>query len=229
MNCWRTMEMLPGQLSFPLEEWMGWRWAVWEGAPFPRPLPALLLVFSGSSPWSLSHTYFSLFLFLSVSPLFSLSSFLCLCHRLYYLVSFISMALISMESKYSNKHIRLNIGLCRKWRNVSCLLPALWRDSRWMKWRAGGRCSHPWALQRALEENEYSAWASDAKVLLFWQFWSFSTSSLSFPSKREFSKLCWVREILVSLVSMKAYTKAKASISILMWIISNLNDVKYLS
>lgn len=125
---------------------MGWRWAVWEGAPFPRPLPALLLVFSGSSPWSLSHTYFSLFLSLSVSPLFSLSSFLCLCHRLYYLVSFISMALISMESKYSNKHIRLNIGLCRKRRNVSCLLPALWHDSRWMKWRAGGRCSHPWAL-----------------------------------------------------------------------------------
>ena len=97
----------------------------------------------GASPVSKAPTYLAALSSLAVHPgashalipllSISLSSFLCLCHRLYYLVSFISMALISMESKYSNKHIRLNIGLCRKRRNVSCLLPALWHDSRWMK------------------------------------------------------------------------------------------------
>ena len=117
--------------------------------------------------------------------------------------SLISMALISMGSKCWNKHVRLDIGLCRKRRSVARLLPALWHDSRWAKWRA-------WALQRTLGEREESAGASDAKVLLFWRFPAFSTSSLFCPSKREFSKLCRVREITVSLVSTKAYTKAKA-------------------
>ena len=115
----------------------------------------------------------------------------------------IAMALTSVGSKCWNKHVRLDIGLCRQRRSVARLLPAPWLDSRWTKWRA-------WAPQRTPGEHEESAGASDAKVLLFWRFPAFSTSSLSCPSKREFSKLCIVREITVSLVSVKAYTRAKA-------------------
>ena len=46
---------------------------------------------------------------------------------------FISTALISMESNRSDKHIRLNIGLCRKRGSVSLLLPALRDDPCWIK------------------------------------------------------------------------------------------------
>lgn len=104
---------------------MGWRWAGGREPRFKAP--------PGSPPrlpWQFTleplTRLFSCFLLLSppgpVSSLFS--PFLSLPVPSPALFGLISMALISMECKYSNKHIRLNIGLCRKRRSVSRLLPA---------------------------------------------------------------------------------------------------------
>lgn len=98
------------------------------GSPVSRRRPAS----PPCLPWQftlepLTHL-FSCFLLLSL-PALSLLSFLSLpffaCAIACTIGSLISLALISMESKYSNKHVRLNTGLCRKRRSVSpCCLPS---------------------------------------------------------------------------------------------------------
>lgn len=105
-----------------------------EGRWLPRTQPDSWPVCSDASSSRLSHgliscslTFaFCFLLFLSLCLSSSLSSFLCMLLPSPALFGlFISMALISMESSHSDKHIKLNIGLCRKRKNChSCFLPS---------------------------------------------------------------------------------------------------------
>lgn len=115
MNCWRTMTS-GYNCHFPQRnEWGGGKQ---YGREPPSKTPTCLAV-SGSSPWSLSHLFLSSCLSLSLLSFLSLPFFASQC--LYYLVSLFLWHSFPWNL-HSNKHIRLNIGLCRKRRAV--VLPA---------------------------------------------------------------------------------------------------------
>lgn len=173
MNCLRARKMLWGRLPFSLEEWMGCGGLLRQlGGNMVAKDPAC---FMACLFWrftlkvlmcsiSCSLTFASYFLLLpSLCLSYSLFSFLCMfvpSPALFGL--FISMASISMEASHLDKHIRLNIGLCRKRRNChSCFLFSgmiyAWLNERergrWLSshegWRAVISLHLKWLLQRS--------------------------------------------------------------------------------
>lgn len=144
MSCWRDVKMLRGRMHFP----PGMNGAAMSflastGRDPACPTACLLRTFPIKVLMHLLSSFCFLFLALPCS-LFLLSQLLCMLVPLPALFGlFISMAPISMESSHSDKHIRLNIGLCRKRRNCfSCFLPSRMIYA-WLSERERGRWLSP--------------------------------------------------------------------------------------
>lgn len=172
MNCSRAVKTFWGTLPCLPVEWKGvmsfsgstGREAGCQG---PACLTACLLwcftlrVLTHLLSCYLTFAFYFFSSFLSISPQ---SHLLCMLVPLPALFGlFISMTLISMASSHSDKHIRLNIGLCRKTRNcLSCSFPSRMIYA-WLKESEQGRWL-PWGLKMALQDQRVVSWVTPPKI-----------------------------------------------------------------